>query len=544
MHGHQLYSLFLFLCLTTMVQAQVSDCPWVETVNGIKGSLTEKAEAKVTSTAIHNANSNILYSAPIVEMNNPFEVDKLSTLEVNTDGCKVECLEDPNPCEKECGSGYDTEVNDKGIRYIRHEVVLTFPDDLFITFDPNDIIITVGSSQTNPGAQYFLPDVLAPFSIPNGPLQNGILKRCLCDDNIFFYRNESLIFEEGGIQQTNRAVGGVKEEGGSFSLNYIIDYAETPFDNQDFIDSSTNEIREKAAQEGNGKIIAFLDSGIRPKFMPNNSLYFNEDPSTFVCSLIDPAGWNFVGENDNLNDDRGHGTLTSLAYMAAYENVMDNSEAIFSQRLLTVKILDACGEGSLYNALCGLKYAQAKGAEIINCSWGLYQPDRNLQRVIEEIANSSDIQIICSAGNAGIGLKEDTHFPSGYSREYLRFIDEEREEIGKPIDGMWEVGGICREVMATCGSQPINLPLSNSSNFSNSMFVEASKDVQRLLPEGNQPSCQIEGTSYAAPIFTASLTSFIIKAGGTIPTYQNIQESSKSIHPNFNYRSHYFANCN
>ena len=516
---------------------QVSDCPWTESLSGTQLAANYKAEFKITSGANHTSPS-VSFDAPQVELNSNFQIQPTHSLTVDNNGCIASCIADTNPCEIECESAYETEVNEKGIRYVLHEVVLTFPQDLNVTFDPQENTIRVN------GKSYELPQVLIDF-YGTRPHIFGTLERCLCDDNIFFYRNENMIFDEGGLRTSNSAGGGVKEEGGIFSLNYIVDYAETPFQNDEFIYIPNYKIVDRANNDApqGAPIVAILDSGLNPEFFPNSSLYNDFDPATFVCGLVDPAGWNFVENNSDLLDDRGHGTLVSLAYMKAFLNI-DGPEAMITQKLLTVKVLDACGEGTLYATLCGLKYAVLKGADIINCSWGLYQPDRNLQRIIEEISQTTTVQIVCSAGNAGIALDTDSHFPSGYARPYLSYLNDDKNIVLEGLEDVWEVSGSCRYVDRPCSIQRTNLPLAESSNYANINFAEPSKGVEYLLPSVNRPNCQIQGTSFAAPIFAAGLTSILIEKEGTPPTRDFMYAISKKIHPNRLDYSYYMEKCN
>jgi len=432
--------------------------------------------------------------------------------------------------------------NIKGQRYVKYEVVITFPDTA------DDIIpqnCGTGSNYSNclyiKGVLYNIADTLQKYfpKINPGAVNQGELKRCLCDRNVFLYTNDNLIFEEGGIAQRNKSSGGIKEEGGIYSLNYILEYLEPQIPDSVVMQNISFKERGQHQRNPDRKMVAILDSGLDPEHVPLNSLFYDPQNVYSVCPLTDIAGWNFVDNNDSLTDNRGHGTLVALSYFYALGK-LNPSEEVSEQSLLTVKVLNECGEGTTYSTICGLRYAELKGAQVINASWGMYQNDRQLQRAIEEL-DKLGIFIVSSAGNKSLDLKSAPHFPSGYSSpfEYIESEDKTSQHVG--MEHVIEVGGLCKKITAPCEQIRINIPLASNSNYRDVLFVEPSKSIEELLPPVNRPNCEIEGTSYAAPQITAGVVHRLITA--ETMTKDKMWADSKQIHPDNNYKSYRSARC-
>ncbi|MFT4569073.1 MAG: hypothetical protein ACI9FN_004043 [Saprospiraceae bacterium] len=527
-----------------LLQGQIDDCFYNRTVSGTPSvDVSFLAEYKLTSSHKIDTPLPIHYGAGFeICLDTGFYINTGTSLTANLEGCVAQCLPVSNVCDESCISPLEGSTTNKGQRYVKFEVVLTFPD----SFD--NIVPTncgTGSNYSNclfiNGIIYNIADTLLKyFPVISSTAQNqGELKRCLCDRNIFLYTNDNLIFEEGGIAQRNRSSGGITEEGGVFSLNYILAHFEPQNPDSIVMQNVSFKDRGHTNRDPNATIVAILDSGLDPEFVPFNSLYYDPSMVLSVCPLTDVSGWNFVDGNDNLMDDRGHGTLVTLSYFHALDKLKPTAE-IGDQSLLTVKVLNECGEGTTYSTICGLRYAELKGAKVINASWGMYQNDRQLQRAVEEL-NKKGIFIISSAGNLSLDLAKSSHFPSGYSSTFDYIVDEDKIVQSPGMNGVIEVGGICRYINTPCQQVRENTPLSSSSNFREVLFVEASKGIERLIPVPNRPSCEIEGTSYASPQVAAGVVHRLIN--GEVLTKEKMWSDAKQIHPDKKHKSYLLAKC-
>jgi len=466
----------------------------------------------------------------------------MSCKSLRINGCVAECIPPSNICEEPCTTPLVDSFTVTGQRYVKYEVVITFPDSVD-DIDPQNC--GTGSNYFNclyiKGAYYNIADTLLKYfpEINLGAGNQGELTRCLCDRNVFLYTNENLIFEEGGIAQRNKSSGGIKEEGGVYSLNYILEHLEPQIPDSVVMQTVNFKDRGQYKRDPDRKLVAILDSGLDPEHVPMNSLFYDPQNVYSVCPLSDVSGWNFVDNNDDITDDRGHGTLVALSYFYALGNMFPLKE-VQDQSLLTVKVLNECGEGTTYSTICGLRYAELKGAQVINASWGMYQNDRQLQRAIEEL-DKLGIMIVASAGNQALDLTKKVHFPSGYSSPFDYIVDDSTVLQHSGMDYVIEVGGMCKYITSPCEQIRENTPLTSSSNFRDILFVEASKGIEQLLPKINRPDCEIEGTSYAAPQITAGVVHRLLNEEDV--TKDKMWLDSKKIHPNNNYKSYRTTKC-
>ena len=155
--------------------------------------------------------------------------------------------------------------------------------------------------------------------------------------------------------------------------------------------------------DGSGVLVAVLDTGISKR---------NQLLAPHVL-----AGWNFVNGNSNTDDrpigldsngngvrdeDTGHGTMVAglINRYAQYAN------------LLPVKVLDSDGSGSLWATTLGIRYAVARGAKVINMSYGSRQSSPVLSEAIND-AVQAGVLIVTAAGNNNSSAPD---FPAGYEQ--------------------------------------------------------------------------------------------------------------------------------
>ena len=538
------------------LEAQVSDCSWILEISGdpIIDTFFE-AEHLIHSGDTISQLKTTTFSAPNILLEDSFYVTSGAALTVDNSGCVAECEPSLDICSDPCTSPLEDDITTNSQRFVKHQAVITFPDSVLVDWSGGTTALSITFQQ-----QTFSIDVadtlLKYLQVVDTNVSNrGFLKRCLCEKNIFLYENDNLIMDEGAIGVANGSGGnGFKGEGGAFSLNYILEYNEglSP-------DSIADETLIKFKDRSNlnpatgAKIIAFLDSGLDPSLLLSNEkfLYINQGPGGYTCPMDgttalprDTFGWNFVENNNNLYDERGHGSLVTLSFIKALKNLNQGPSAFNEEliQILTVKVLNECGEGTTYSTTCGLNYAQMKGASIVNTSWGMYQEEFQLQRAVYEVTDKGSV-IVASSGNIGADLDSLSHFPSGYSALHEHF--EGRPDTSSMKSGnarVYEVGGACRSVADPCSIQRINLPLDASSNHRDTLFVESSRNIEQLLPLLLRPTCEIQGTSYASPIFGAGLYNELIKKGTLSKAH--MFSKSKKIHPEKEDWSYFLNNCN
>lgn len=532
--------LLLWIGLHTSLISQ--DCDYNKSISDdpiAQGSFF--AENVIGSDGKIYSPDNVLFSAgKEIRLLPDFEVFAGSVFEAEIDGCEPTCPS-VNPCvDGGCTTMYDTLTTASGFRFFKHEMIITYPDSIQVTEELNDNILIV-KLQNGQFKQIDLDTLVKNiYNLPPS-VQDGTTEKCLCDKNIYRYTNDKIVMDEGGIGQANCRAG-TEDEGGIYTLNHTVE-PDLPklLTYVNALSSGGFSVYENP--NPTNIVIAVLDSGLKPVFMDLADKVLYNGPKYNCPEITNRFGWNFVDDSPNILDNRGHGTLVTLNLVEAVKGLSSLPKAQIE--ILTVKVLDDCGIGSIYSTVCGLQYAAGLNSDIVNASWGTYRNDRQLQRAIHEVSDKG-IKVVCSAGNKGLNLNTVEHFPSGYARQFRYLKDDGTPgPLAASDENVFEVAGLCRTVTDTCGTEAINLPLWELSNFANSIFVEPSVDAQELvnakLAPMDQITCQINGTSYAAPIFAAGLARQIHNGANT--TKGAMLSNSKRTHPDKNQFSYYLNNC-
>lgn len=370
--------------------------------------------------------------------------------------------------------------------------------------------------------------------------ENATIKKCMCDEDIYIYHHPLIEMEEATASKGTR--GSIGGEGGSITKNYIIEI------DGDFPPKFTLSVKDRFSPGSPSEfysnansiinpsnkipLVAFLDSGLDPDVFAENQ--YGSYPTAVTCLEDDNRGWNFIDDNNITYDSIGHGTLVALSF----KNILENTPADY--RVLPVKVLDDCGKGTIYSTVCGLYYAKAKGADILNVSWGLYFNDPVLRKAVSNIANDG-IKIVSSAGNRNKNLRQVEHYPSGYSNynstSYTRYLE---------TPNVIEVSGLCLKYNETCVAQ--NAILWSNSNYNKKKYAEPAMGYEQLmytfLDNLNNDNdfnvsfslnqCSCAGTSYAAPRITAALTKEF--TSGTSLSWNSINASENTY-------SYWVKNC-
>lgn len=132
--------------------------------------------------------------------------------------------------------------------------------------------------------------------------------------------------------------------------------------------------------------IAIIDTGI------------NASQSDLSGSVL--AGYNFLNDNTNANDDNGHGTHVAGIVSATTDNGNGVASIGFKGSLLPVKVLDSTGAGTYGDVASGIVFAADKGAKILNLSLGGSSSSRTLQDAVKYAQNKGSV-LVAAAGNNG-----------------------------------------------------------------------------------------------------------------------------------------------
>jgi len=328
-------------------------------------------------------------------------------------------------------------------------------------------------------------------------IDSSTMKKCMCNEDLIIYNNPTIQMEGDVVQIGNRHLS-QGEGGGHMSLNYYIEpdndmpnkFARS-YDSGRMSRLYSPASKDEDKPNNQKPVIAFLDSGIDPNLFEQHRYY--NDGSTICLNeqeIINYKGWNFVDENYVTHDDIGHGTLVAMSFKSRM-----NASDKFS--VLPVKVLDSCGYGTLYTTVCGLYYAKKKGADIVNCSWGMYVNDVILERAIREV--STDAIVVASAGNNSLDLSQAEHYPSEYS--------DLNQTAG--YNKVVEVAGLCHDYTTP---SPNIKQFWTKSNFNKNNYAESAVGFSALITDippdlklSSFTECTCNGTSYSAPLITATI---------------------------------------
>lgn len=178
-------------------------------------------------------------------------------------------------------------------------------------------------------------------------------------------------------------------------------------------------------------------------------------------------GKNFVGRNNDANDDHGHGTHVSGIIAANMDNGYSMAGIHPNAKILPVKVLDGSGEGDTDQIALGIIYAADQGAKVINLSLG-----GGYSRTIEyalQYAAAKNVTIIAASGNDGM------------------------EEMSYPASSQYAI--------AVGATNRLDIVADYSSYGDELALVAPGSDIPSLLPDGNVT--YMSGTSMATPHVSA-----------------------------------------
>ena len=161
--------------------------------------------------------------------------------------------------------------------------------------------------------------------------------------------------------------------------------------------------------------------------------------------------------NNDVMDVQYHGSHVSGLVKIIRDHALANGyEAAIKVQLLPVRFFSKCeaipGDGqicgSISSAIVALDYALARGAKVINMSWGSFSNSRALYDTLKELYQN-DITLIAAAGNNASNVDDFPFYPAAYN-----FC----------LPGLVSVNSI-----STLGGDENTLSLSSFSNYSSQL---------------------------------------------------------------------------
>ena len=151
--------------------------------------------------------------------------------------------------------------------------------------------------------------------------------------------------------------------------------------------------------------------------------------------------------------------------------------------ILPIKFMNG-DEGTVFNAIKAIEYAEMMGADIVNCSWG----SQSYSQFLYNYMNNSNMLFVCAAGNDGVDAQEFPEYPAMYELDNIISVGA-TDEAGE---------------------------LATFSNYGQGVNIAApGKNIYSTLPENTYG--YMDGTSMAAPFVTGAAALLLSNSGGMHP---------------------------
>jgi outer membrane protein assembly factor BamB/subtilisin family serine protease/beta-glucanase (GH16 family) len=198
----------------------------------------------------------------------------------------------------------------------------------------------------------------------------------------------------------------------------------------------------------------------------------------------------------NPNDDGGHGSHVAGIIGAVGNNGVGISGVAWNVRIMPLKFLRGTGGGLISDAIECIDYAIAKGAHVINASYGAEDPKTFSQAELEAIRRARDASIVfvAAAGNDGLNMDVSRAYPASY-----------------PLENIIAVGN------STELDDPA--PSSNFGSGAVELFAPGS-DILSLGIASNSDYVSLTGTSMAAPHVSGAIA--LLKAQFPVDSYRGL----------------------
>ncbi len=150
--------------------------------------------------------------------------------------------------------------------------------------------------------------------------------------------------------------------------------------------------------------------------IPGNGI--DDDGNGFIDDI---RGWDFFNNDNNPDDDNGHGTHVAGISGAETNNYIGIAGVCWNCRLMPLKVLSGTGQGNMADLALAINYASSNGVTVINMSLGAYAESLTVKAALENAYNNCIL--VAAAGNDHYKIDTITppqntyapHFPSCYS---------------------------------------------------------------------------------------------------------------------------------
>lgn len=188
-------------------------------------------------------------------------------------------------------------------------------------------------------------------------------------------------------------------------------------------------------------VVAVIDTGIHtrhsclrsnlwanPNEIPNNNI--DDDNNGFVDDI---HGWNFVNNNNKIQDHHGHGTHIA-GLIAATGNTPENPNCKVigvapNVKLMILKYYDDYNNNkNVENTILSIKYAIEQGAHIINYSGGGPGSNEEEKSLIAQAADKGIIFVSASGNESSEIGKTIDYYPASYGLPNILYVQSKNAE--------------------------------------------------------------------------------------------------------------------
>ncbi len=143
----------------------------------------------------------------------------------------------------------------------------------------------------------------------------------------------------------------------------------------------------------------------------------DEDGNGFVDDVV---GWNFTNKSPDPSGlaatplSYAHGTATASHFGAVTNNGIGIAGSGWNNALLPVCVASSTTDNGIAFGYEGIAYAAARGAKVINCSWGRIGGFSQFEQDVITAATDAGALVIAAAGNNNSNSDAVPHYPSNY----------------------------------------------------------------------------------------------------------------------------------
>ncbi len=182
--------------------------------------------------------------------------------------------------------------------------------------------------------------------------------------------------------------------------------------------------------KGQGVIVAVIDSGVQVTHKDlkthlavnagevgtdglGRSMATNGVDDDLNGYVDDVSGYDFELDSGVVTDGSGHGTHVSGVIVADHAGGAVYGAAP-DAKLLPLDFMNDDGAGHISDAIRAMYYAAARGAKVVNASWGGAPCSKSLRQAISDLGVAG-ILFVAASGNEYSDLDADPSYPAAYN---------------------------------------------------------------------------------------------------------------------------------